>query len=244
MIGANRILTKTKHWLQTGVDDMIRLLYPVMCASCKASLYRHEKHICNHCLVSLPASNFHKEPGNPVEKLFWGRSHIEAAAAFLYFNKGNKVQAILHEIKYNHRPEVGYFLGMLYGNELTKSDVFSTCEAIIPVPLHFAKLNRRGYNQSAEFGRGLEKSMKIPMLEKSLIRKKDTETQTKKARFERWENVGSIFQINQPKELENKHILLVDDVITTGATIEACANELLNLPGVRVSVVAIAHTKH
>jgi ComF family protein len=220
--------------------DFISLIFPSVCASCGKGLFKNEHCICTWCAFHLPRTNFHTDNDNPVAKIFWGRINIFSASAFYSFGKGGKVQHLIHQLKYKGRKEIGEAIGKLYGYDLRKSAAFKTVDLIIPVPLHPKKKKKRGYNQSEYFAVGLSKSLKTKMDAHSLFRALESETQTRKSRFSRWKNVESVFQLRQPEKLTNKHILLVDDVITTGATLEACAQVLLAVPGVKVSVAAIA----
>jgi len=222
------------------IEDLISLVYPKICAGCGNSLWRHERIICTSCDYYLPKTKYHLESDNPVSKLFWGRIPVHSAAAYLFFNKGSRVQHLIHQLKYKGRKDIGIFLGSVYGLHLSESPGFRDIEVIIPVPLHKKKLIQRGYNQSDQFGLGLSASMKIPMNDQVLIRSHSTETQTKKSRFKRWENVDQTFMVTDLQQLSGKKILLVDDVITTGATLESCILALSEIPEVRISVAAIA----
>jgi len=173
-----------------------------------------------------------------------GRVKLENVSAYFYFSKGGKVQHLMHQFKYRGRHEIGVYFGKLYGTDLKQADSFRDVEMVIPVPLHPKKLRKRGYNQSEKFGAGLAQSMEIALESKILIRTYASETQTRKSRFSRWENVKEIFTVKEPEKIANKHVLLVDDVITTGATMEACANHLLEVEGTRVSVASLACTMH
>lgn len=208
--------------------------------ACGESLLKHEECICSQCIYYLPKTNFHKEKENEVSKLFWGRVEIQSACAFYYFKKQSKVQNLLHQLKYKGQKQVGVKLGSLYGVELKQDKKFEDINLIIPVPLHPDKEKKRGYNQSEMFAIGLSQTMHAPAESSLLIRNFASETQTKKSKYNRWENVKSIFEVTDIEKLKDKHILLVDDVITTGATIEACAQHLLTVPGTRVSIAAIA----
>ena len=179
---------------------------------------------------------------NPVIKLFWGRTSIFSASSMYSFNKGSKVQHLIHQLKYRGKKEIGVSLGKHYGNELKTAPLFSTASIIVPVPLHSKKLKKRGYNQSETFAQGLAESMRAENPSDVLIRTFASETQTKKSRFARWKNVEEIFKVASPEKITGKHVLLVDDVVTTGATLEACANKILEVPGTKVSVAAIACT--
>jgi len=223
------------------ISDFISLLYPRICYACGNTLFRHENVICTQCLFQLPKTNFHLFPDSPLDKVFWGRVPLQRTAALYYFSKGGKVQHLIHQLKYKGQKEVGIYMGKLLGNDLKTDPGFETINAIIPVPLHPRKQRKRGYNQSEQFAIGLSESTGIAMDIKSFVRTVATETQTRKSRFARYENVKEIFKVTYPENLENKHLLLVDDVITTGATLESCANILLDIPGVKLSVAAIAY---
>lgn len=225
-------------------SDFLSLIYPRICMACGKNLLKHEDCICTSCLYQLPKTNFHLDKDNPINKLFWGRVNIESSSAFFYYNKASKIQNLIHKLKYKGNKEIGEYIGKQYGFHLNASDDYSDVDLIVPVPLHYKKQIKRGYNQSQLIVSGLAKSMKKEMSIDNLYRKFESETQTKKTRYKRWENVSGVFDIKKPKLFENKHILLVDDVITTGATIEACANTLLKLSGVKVSVAAIACTNY
>lgn len=224
------------------VKDFVSLLYPPLCASCERPLYEHETYVCSYCLFHLPITNFHVDEANAAAKQLWGRVHLKRVSSYLYFVPETGVQRLLHQLKYASRPELGTWLGAQYGHML-KDTAFSRADVIIPVPLHPKKHKQRGYNQSEYFGKGLSETLHIPLEVDNLIRHSLTASQTTKSRFERFENMQTIFEVRNPSSLHDKHILLVDDVLTTGATIEACAHKLLEIPHVRVSVVTLAYTK-
>jgi ComF family protein len=229
------------NYLNYLLDDFISLLYPRLCYACGDYLLRNEKLFCTECYVLIPRTNFHLEEENPVAQLFWGRCMIEKATAFSFYNKGSRIRNLIHSLKYKGIQEVGFELGRIYGNTL-KSNGFTTgIDLIIPVPLHPSKRRKRGFNQSDLISAGLSEATGIPMDTDSLIRISVSDTQTKRSRYERWTNVEGIFRITEPENLTGRHILLIDDVITTGSTIESCTNELLTVEGVRVSVVALAY---
>jgi len=222
------------------IDDFISLLFPRICAACGNSLWKQEETVCLSCEFHLPRTNFHLSLENPVSRLFWGRVNLESAAAYVYFNKGNRVQRLIHQLKYKGRKDIGIYLGRQYGQYLKYSPFFQTAQLIVPVPLHIRKLMQRGYNQSEQIAIGLGESMKIPVDPDAICRRKETETQTKKSRFRRWQNVAEVFEVKDPGSLETKHVLLVDDVITTGATLESCIRALSPIHGIRISVATIA----
>jgi ComF family protein len=222
------------------IQDLISIAFPEICNACGKALYKHEKLICNYCKIKLPYTNFHLETDNPVEKIFWGRVPLDKAGAYLFFHKGSRVQNLMHRFKYKGKKEIGNLVGSLYGSELHECNFLADANLIIPVPLHPDKEKKRGYNQSLHFALGLSQSTGIPCRTDILIRAVASTTQTRKNRFERWQNVESIFKIEQYQHLQNKHIILVDDVITTGATVEACANALMNASPQKISFLAMA----
>lgn len=220
------------------INDFLSLIYPRRCEACANSLFRHEVFLCNHCKLNLPKSNFHLNQSSELAMVLAGRVPVENAACFYLYEKSGKIQRLLHAIKYEHQKELGEYVGGLYANEL--SPAVQSVESILPIPLHPKKLATRGYNQSEWFAKGLAKKLLRPIDTRSLARVKETSTQTKKKKFQRWENVEGIFEVQDASALVNKHILLVDDVITTGATIEAAWLALKKIPGVRISVASIA----
>lgn len=221
-------------------DDFLSLLFPRLCYACGNHLLRNEYLICTECYVVIPRTNYHFEKENPVAQLFWGRCLLENAAAFSYYNKGSRIRNLIHNLKYKRIMEVGYELGKIYGLSLKTSDFIKGIDLIIPVPLHPVKERIRGFNQSEIISRGIAESTILTVETKILERITVSATQTKRSRYDRWTNVEGIFRVKEPQLIEGKHVLLVDDVITTGSTIESCANELLKITGVKVSVVALA----
>lgn len=220
------------------LHDLIHLFFPKLCIACNGNLLKNESFLCTGCLLHLPQTRFHQTPQNPLEKIFWGRLPLEQAFAFLHFKKGNAVQHILHEIKYKNNKELAIFIGRYYGSILKTAAIKP--DGVAAIPLHRNKLRKRGYNQSALIAQGISESLQVADLSDGLQRLKSTETQTKKSRFERWENVEEVFAVTRPEAFEHKHILLIDDVITTGATIEACGKALLQLSGTKLSIAGIA----
>ncbi|MGZ3866021.1 MAG: ComF family protein [Bacteroidia bacterium] len=223
-------------------SDFTALIYPRVCVACGNSLFKHEEPVCNLCYTSLPKTDFHQTPENPVSKIFYGRADVKMASGFLFFQKKGIVQKMLHSLKYRSKPEVGVLLGKWYGADLKKSGVYSQCDYIIPVPLHKNRQRKRGYNQSEYFAIGLSQELNIPVLNNVLLKKHFTETQTYKTREERWQNTMHSFEIQNPHLLAGKSILLVDDVITTGATTEACVLQLQKAMVGPVYVASIAYT--
>lgn len=222
------------------VGNFFSLFFPRYCMGCGEPLTRGEELLCTFCLFHLPRTFFHQDPANPAARVFWGRVRLEMATSFVFFHKGGNVQELLHQLKYQGRKEIGNYLGRLYGYELGDTQCFRDVDLIVPVPLHPHKLRKRGYNQSRCFADGLSETLGIPVEDDCLYRKTDSATQTRRSRYQRWENVEDIFGVRNTERIAGKHLLLVDDVITTGATIEACAGILLQLGGTRVSTVSIA----
>jgi ComF family protein len=221
-------------------DDFLSLLFPRLCYGCGNHLMRNESLICTECFVIIPRTGYHNQKDNPVEKLFWGRCLIEKAAAFSFYNKGSRIRTLIHNLKYKGIKEIGFELGRIYGLSLKSSGFTEDIDLILPVPLHPAKKRLRGFNQSEIISMGISGVTGIPVDETSLLRTIVSGTQTRRSRYERWTNVEGIFSVTDQVPLKGKHLLLVDDVITTGSTIESCANELLRIEGVKVSVVALA----
>ncbi|PCJ89678.1 MAG: amidophosphoribosyltransferase [Flavobacteriales bacterium] len=225
------------------LEDFIALIYPHLCFSCGKTLYRSEKSICTYCRYHLPRTNFHKERNNPISRIFWGRVNVEAATSYYFYNKGSKVQRLIHQLKYKGVKEIGIVIGKMFGSELKESKDYEGVEYIIPVPLHPKKLRKRGYNQSELIANGISEIMEKETKTDVLYRATANSTQTKKSHFERWRNVESVFKVKNTEKLEGKNLLLVDDVVTTGSTLEASANALLTIPSSKVSIATLAYTQ-
>lgn len=223
-----------------GYSNLLDLLFPQLCVACGNRMVTQEKFMCFDCWHDLPVSNFHVHPGNKLEQIFWGRVKIEFATAFFVFKKGSNYQHLIHFIKYKGMKELGFETGRRFGIDLLKSTGFASIDVIVPVPLHPKKQKLRGYNQSEWIAKGLSESMKKPVSIDNLQRNLHTSTQTRKNRYERWENVENIFEVNHPEEFEGKHILLIDDVVTTGSTLESCALKLLQIANTTVSIATLA----
>jgi len=221
-------------------DDFISLLFPRLCYGCGNYLMRNEKLICTECYIQIPRTNFHLKPDNPVSQLFWGRCLIEQAAAFSFYTRDSRIRKLIHQLKYKGIREVGPELGRIYARILKSSGFLNDIDLIIPVPLHPSKKRQRGFNQSDLISLGISEVSGIPMESGLLVRKTVTKTQTRKTRYDRWTNVEDIFRVTDQIRIRNRHLLLVDDVITTGSTLEACASELLKVENVKVSVAALA----
>jgi ComF family protein len=224
--------------------DLSGLFYPELCQACDDLLIPGEKVFCTRCMATLPQTGYHLYEDNPVAQQFWGKVPLKRAAACWHFQKGERVQRLLHRLKYDHKPEIGVRSGELYGQQLIRSESFRNIDLILPVPLHPQKLKIRGYNQAASFAEGLSRSMKVEWRNDLLLRARHTSTQTRKSRFARFLNVGSAFAVASHVALSGRNILIVDDVITTGSTFEACAVKLLEAADLTVSVAAMAYASH
>ncbi len=221
-------------------EHFFNLLYPNLCVVCGENLLKSEQHICLSCLCSIPKTNYHCHPDNPIEKRFWGKVPIHRATAFFFFQKGSSFQKLLHALKYKGNKEIGWKIGQYAAVDLLESEDFMSVDVIIPVPLHPEKYKKRGYNQSEWIGKGLSEILEKPQDITTLVRNKENTTQTKKSVFERYENTEGIFECTDIATLAGKHILLVDDVLTTGSTLEACVSALLKTEGIKVSIFTLA----
>lgn len=220
-------------------DSLLQLVFPHVCDGCGSDLLNVESRLCLHCLVALPETNFEKHAGNPVEKMFWGRLSLVSAAATFYFTKESLMQKLMHQFKYKNNKDLGLQLGRLMGIALKESKRFENIEALIPLPLFPSKEKKRGYNQATVLCEGIAEILFLPILKDVIARPQHTETQTKKGRIERWKNIEGKFELINPVHAQYKHLLLVDDVVTTGATLESCGAELLKSENVRLSIATL-----
>ncbi len=220
---------------------LAHVLYPKTCYACGTALFRNENMVCEKCLVQMPELHILDRRDNPIEKIFWGRASVHQAAAIFRFSKGATVQRLIHQVKYKKQKELGIFLGELMGIALSKHQTWQSIDYLVPVPLHPKKEKIRGYNQARLLADGIAKHMPATVSSDNLIRNIFTETQTKKSRLERWKNTAGIFLVQNPAEFAGKHILLIDDIITTGSTLEACVNTIKTaVPDSRISIVTFA----
>jgi ComF family protein len=222
------------------MSDVAELFFPKLCIACGNRLITQEKHLCFNCWHDLPITNFHLNDENKVAQLFWGRVRVEHATSFFSYKKGSRYQDLIHFVKYKGLKELGFETGRRFGFVLLDSIHFRDVDIIVPVPLHPKKLKIRGFNQSDWIAAGMAESMQKTISNDNLYRQVDTSTQTQKNRFERWQNVDGIFGVRDPEEFQGKHILMVDDVVTTGSTLEACAFQLLKIENTRVSIATLA----
>lgn len=220
--------------------DLLHLFYPHCCPSCTAPLHSSAQIICPACVDNMPRTFDETAINNATEKMFAGRIMIHHAWSTYYFHKGGMMQTLIHDVKYKKEKALGFFLGTMMGTHLQESNLHGSYDIIIPLPMHKRKELQRGYNQATVIAEGLSAVTKIPILHDAIRKTKSTTSQTSKHRMARWKNASGNFDIVKPKLLEGKHILLVDDVITTGATLEACGRELLKLPGIQLSIATLA----
>lgn len=222
------------------IKSFFNLFFPDLCQACGENLMKQEKIICLSCLSKIAYTDFHLHEENPISRLFFGRCNIEQATAMCFYERENRIQNLIHKLKYKGKKEVGLFLGAELAKVLITSQLYKDIDAIVPIPLHKKKEHIRGYNQSMIIALGMLEFMDIPIIADSLIRLEFTETQTKKNRWDRYENVKNMFAVQKEDQIKGKHLLLIDDVITTGATIEACVKHLSNIEGVKISVAGLA----
>lgn len=225
-----------KDWL----GSFLSLLFPRCCVVCGRPLAKGEECLCTMCNINLPRTDYHLRKDNPVEKMFWGKIPLERATSFFFYRKGSDFRQILHQLKYGGQKGIGAIMGRYMAAELLESGFFEGVDVILPVPLHKKKQQIRGYNQSEWIARGIAAVTGISIDTESVVRRKNTETQTRKSSLERWENVEGIFELHHAESLTGKHILIVDDVLTTGATTVECASCLTDIEGIRISVLTLA----
>jgi ComF family protein len=223
------------------LNSLAHLFFPHICAGCGYDLPGTSNLICFRCMNKIPYTSFHLQSNNPVEKIFWGRVYIRHSMSLCYFTRQSLVQRLLHQLKYNGNKELGIYMGKLMGMALAESGRFADIDVLLPLPMHPEKEKRRGYNQARVLCEGIAGILQIPIAADLLVKQQSTATQTKKGRVERWQNVANAFLLKDTGPLENKHILLVDDVLTTGATLEAAALALKEVKGLNISIATFAY---
>ncbi|HYW97020.1 MAG TPA: ComF family protein [Bacteroidales bacterium] len=221
------------------LNSILNFFYPPQCDVCGRLLTEGEQVICMACFLDLPRTNFHLDEANAMARLFWGRVFITHAAGYFYYNKGSLYQKLIHKLKYNGRADIGRMLGRYYADELSRS-VFAEAGVVMPVPLHPRKERLRGYNQSEIIASGICERLSLPLVTGNLVRNTFTDTQTKRSRFDRYKNMEGMFGLTDEGSVKGLHVLLVDDVVTTGSTLEACAQVLLDAGSGAVSVLTLA----
>ena len=225
------------------LNDIENLFFPDLCLGCNILLLSNESVICTSCRHQIPLTNFHTIKANPIEKIFYGRFPVKAATSFLFFEKETLVQKLIHKLKYQKQQHIGTFLGEWMGDILAEDNNYQNIDYVVPVPLHPKKIKKRGYNQVTHFARELAKKLNASYNDAILERTQHSATQTLKNRIIRSEEITSVFTINNTLLFQNKHVLLVDDIVTTGATLEACAHEILKTKNVSLSVATMAYTQ-
>lgn len=223
-------------------NDLYTILYPRVCFGCNAHLVLNERFLCTFCRYELPVTEYHLVVGNPVEKIFLGRIPIERASSFLRFEKKGMVQQILFYWKYRNQPKLGRFFGQMIGATLNASACYADVDVVIPVPMHPKKQRKRGYNQVDSFAEEIAVALKIPLLKEVLVKTSNTKSQTKKSRWKRSEKLVNVYKLKKPELVRGKHILLIDDLITTGGTMEACGVVLLENTNSKLSLLSFAVT--
>lgn len=225
--------------IKTLGRSLLDMLFPRICPVCESSLLSHEKSLCTKCLLDIPITGFHLQKFNPMEQLFAGKIQFEKATGYFFYERGNPYANILHDIKYRNQPQTGRHLAAVYAKELVSCNFFTDIDCIIPIPLHHKKLVKRGYNQSEYIAKGFADSLNVPVFTDVITAVKNHESQTSKGIYERWLNTQDIFMVQNTEIIENKHVLIVDDVVTTGATLLSAATAITHVPGIKISLAAL-----
>ena len=223
-------------------NDFVHLFYPHVCIGCGSDVIETAQTLCAQCFAALPVTDYFLYANNPVEHLFAGRIIVQSAGSAFYFTKKSLLQNVLHEIKYKGNKEAGLFVGKQMGIALQQSNRFEDIDMIVPMPLNSKRLQQRGYNQATLLAKGISSIIQKPVHEHIVFRRMNTETQTGKNRADRWQNMQAVFAVKQKEAIEGKHVLLVDDIITTGATLEACGEIILSIPDTKLSIATAAYT--
>lgn len=233
----NKYLTYFRTYM---FKALVNIFFPKVCLTCHYQLADNEKHLCTSCRHALPLTNFHLNNDDFISKLFYGRAKIETGTALLRFEKKGITQQLIHQLKYKEQQQVGAFLGAWLGAELSNCTAYSNIDIVIPVPLHKKKLRSRGYNQVTKFGQELATALHAEYIDDVLIKVTNTTSQVTKNRFSRWTGKNDLFSLSNTHKITGKHILLVDDIITTGATLEACMQELNKAENIKISIATMA----
>jgi ComF family protein len=230
--------------LKSYIEGLTQLVYPLQCVGCGNDAITKEELLCIDCLLNLPETNFAKTADNFVEKIFYGRIPVEAATSLYFFNKDSLLQHLIHQLKYKGNQDIGTYFGKIMGRRLAASSRFKAIDFVTPIPLSKKRIAKRGYNQALSVCNGIASVLNIPVLDNLTIRQKDNETQTQKNRLERWENMQNTFQVKDKTLIAGKNILLIDDVVTTGATLEACGEVILTTPNTKLFIATVAVAMH
>jgi ComF family protein len=228
------------HLVNDIASSLKHLFFPHVCKNCFGEIPQQDQYLCTKCIADLPFTGFFNIDANPVEKIFFGRVPIDAAASLFFFTPASIIQKLIHHIKYKGQQQLAVYLGKMMGQEVLGSSRFKGLDMIVPLPLYKTREKQRGYNQATLLAKGISEVTGIPLAEKAVKRVRASSTQTRKSRAERWQNVDGLFKVSTGLG-ENRNILLVDDVITTGATLDACASSLLQVKGTRVSIITLAY---
>ena len=228
--------------LTSHLNDFAHLFFPHVCEGCGNDVPGNNSLLCASCFLKLPETGFIKEANNPVEKIFYGRIKVETAGSAFYFTKHSLLQHLVIQLKYRGNKDIGFYLGKLLGYQLLQTERFNDVHAIIPLPLNPKKERKRGYNQAAIIAEGISSVWYKPILKNAVQRIVFTETQTHKDRVSRWQTMEGVFATADEISFAGKHILLIDDIVTTGATLEACGEKILQVPGTKLSVATVAYT--
>lgn len=233
-----KIFDGIRHYL----NAFLHLLYPQICFGCGTDQVEKNMPLCNQCIQDLPITDFFSIVDNPIEKIFWGRANIQNAGALLFFTKDSLVQTLITALKYHHNKKVGILFGKLMGEAIAVEAKFKQIDLIIPIPISTSKINSRGFNQSEVLAIGMQQVWHRPLLNDVLIKKSWSNSQTRKNRKARLQQLPDLFFLQKPTSIEGKHILLVDDVLTTGATLEAAVACLMTGSPASVSIAVAAYT--
>jgi ComF family protein len=224
------------------LNDFTHIFFPHVCEGCGTDVLEHNSILCPECFLKLPDTGFIKKPNNPVEKIFYGRIKVEMAGSAFYFTKHSLLQHLVLQLKYHGNKDIGFYLGKLLGYQLAQTERFNDVDTIIPLPLNPRKERKRGYNQAAVIAEGIASVWYKPVLRDGIQRMVFTETQTRKDRVSRWQTMEGVFETTNDEVLTGRHILLIDDIVTTGATLEACGGKILQAYGTKLSIATVAYT--
>lgn len=231
-----------KHPIPRVVQGLSSISFPQHCYHCQIPLAEQTEVLCRECETELPFTNFENQTDNIVFQTFWGRAPISFATAGFHFRHGETLQKLMHLLKYRNHPEIGIYLGRLMGQQLAKSNLITNLTSIIPVPLHARRLTNRGYNQSDMIAQGIAEALNLEVMSDLLFRTSYNTSQTTKKHYERWQNVDGIFHVEAAHRAQNGHLLLIDDIITTGSTLEACCRALTKINNVKITVAVVGYT--
>lgn len=228
----------------SSLKSLLRLIYPQLCIMCNSDTPNEGQEFCVDCLINMPHTKHFKQKENLAARKFWARFPFEDAASVLNFYNYSDVKMMMQRLKYEGRKDIGLTLGLMAGKKIQHSNFFKDIDIIVPIPLHPAKQAKRGYNQAAYIGKGISEILSIPMRENVIVKNVYTKSQTRMGRMERIKNVFDSFDLIDKNGIQGRHILIVDDVLTTGATIEACARKLLEAPDIKISIVTACIARH